>query len=38
MLTPVWRHRISLRPDAQMEGVSADTVLAAIVRQTVVPI
>ena len=38
MLTPVWRHRISLRPDAQMEGVSADTVLAAVVRQTVVPI
>lgn len=38
MLTPVWRHRISLRPDAQMEGVSADTVLASIVRQTVVPI
>jgi MoxR-like ATPase len=38
MLTPVWRHRISLRPDAQMEGVSADTVLAATMRQTVVPI
>ncbi len=38
MLTSVWRHRISLRPDAQMEGVTADTVLASIVRQTVVPI
>ncbi len=38
MTTPVWRHRISLRPDAQMEGVSADTVLASIIRQTVVPI
>ena len=38
MLMPVWRHRLQLRPDAQMEGVSADAVLASVVQQTRVPI
>jgi MoxR-like ATPase len=38
MLVPVWRHRLSLRPDAQMEGVSADAVLTSVVQQTRVPI
>ena len=38
MLVPVWRHRLQLRPDAQMEGVSADAVLASVVQQTRVPI
>ncbi|UWF78622.1 MULTISPECIES: AAA family ATPase [Microbacterium] len=38
MLMPVWRHRIQLRPDAEMEGVSPDAVLHAVVQQTRVPI
>jgi MoxR-like ATPase len=38
MLMPVWRHRLQLRPDAQMEGVSADAVLQSVVQQTRVPI
>jgi len=37
MLTPVWRHRIQLRPDAEIEGVSVDSVLASVLRQTAVP-
>ena len=38
MLAPTWRHRIRLRPDAELEGVSADTVLASILQQTRVPL
>ncbi|WP_082008159.1 AAA family ATPase [Microbacterium mangrovi] len=38
MLVPAWRHRIRLRPDAELEGVSVDSVLAAVVQQTRVPI
>ncbi|WP_336645693.1 AAA family ATPase [Microbacterium sp. USHLN186] len=38
MLMPAWRHRLQLRPDAQMEGVSADAVLQSVVQQTRVPI
>jgi len=38
MLIPVWRHRLQLRPDAEMEGVSADAVLTSVVQQTRVPI
>ena len=38
MLIPVWRHRLQLRPDAEMEGVSADAVLSSVVQQTRVPI
>lgn len=37
MLTPVWRHRIQLRPDAEMEGVTVSSVLASVLRQTAVP-
>ncbi|WP_221585397.1 MoxR family ATPase [Microbacterium sp. G2-8] len=37
MLTPVWRHRILLRPDAEIEGVAVDSVLASVLRQTAVP-
>ncbi|MBP2437591.1 AAA family ATPase [Microbacterium amylolyticum] len=37
MLTPVWRHRIQLRPDAEIEGVSVDKTLASVVRTTPVP-
>ncbi|MGO2745867.1 AAA family ATPase [Microbacterium sp.] len=38
MLVPAWRHRLQLRPDAEMEGVSADAVLASVIQQTRVPI
>lgn len=38
MLVPVWRHRLQLRPDAEMEGVSANAVLASVIQQTRVPI
>ncbi|MGY1551007.1 AAA family ATPase [Microbacterium sp. A588] len=38
MLVPCWRHRLQLRPDAEMEGVSADAVLASVIQQTRVPI
>ncbi len=38
MLVPVWRHRLQLRPDAEMEGVAADAVLASVVQQTRVPL
>ncbi|MBN8205725.1 MoxR family ATPase [Microbacterium esteraromaticum] len=38
MLMPTWRHRLQLRPDAQMEGVTADAVLQSVVQQTRVPI
>ena len=38
MLVPTWRHRIRLRPDAELEGVSVDSVLASVVQQTCVPV
>lgn len=38
MLLPVWRHRIALRPEAELEGVSADTILRSIVAQVQVPL
>ncbi|MCW3493783.1 AAA family ATPase [Microbacterium sp. SSM24] len=38
MLLPTWRHRIRLRPDAELEGVSVDAVLGSVVQQTRVPI
>ncbi|QTX05234.1 AAA family ATPase [Agromyces archimandritae] len=38
MLLPVWRHRVQLRPEAELEGVSADAVLRAIVQQVQVPL
>ncbi|MFE4948501.1 AAA family ATPase [Leifsonia sp. NPDC056665] len=38
MLVPVWRHRIQLRPEAELEGVGADAVLRSIVQQVQVPI
>ncbi len=38
MLVPAWRHRLQLRPDAEIEGVSADTILTSVVQQTRVPI
>ncbi len=38
MLVPAWRHRIRLRPDAELEGVSVDAVLGSVLQQTRVPI
>ncbi|MDZ8171086.1 AAA family ATPase [Microbacterium xanthum] len=38
MLVPTWRHRIRLRPDAELEGVSVDSVLGSVVQQTRVPV
>ena len=38
MLVPAWRHRLRLRPDAELEGVAVDAVLASVVQQTRVPI
>ena len=38
MLVPTWRHRIRLRPEAELEGVSVDAVLGSVLQQTRVPI
>jgi MoxR-like ATPase len=38
MVLPVWRHRIQLRPEAELEGVSTDSILRAIMQQVQVPI
>ncbi|MDY0830385.1 MoxR family ATPase [Microbacterium sp. BG28] len=38
MLTPTWRHRLRLNPEAEFEGVTVDGVLTAILAQTRVPI
>ncbi|CAN5203232.1 MoxR family ATPase [soil metagenome] len=38
MLVPVWRHRLQLRPEAELEGVSSETILRSIMQQVQVPI
>jgi MoxR-like ATPase len=38
MALPVLRHRIQLRPEAELEGVTADTILRAVLQQVQVPI
>ncbi len=38
MVLPVLRHRIQLRPEAELEGVSPDTILRSILQQVQVPI
>ena len=38
MALPVLRHRLQLKPEAELEGVSADTILRAIMQQVQVPI
>ena len=38
MALPVLRHRIQLRPEAELEGVGADAVLRSVVQQVRVPI
>ncbi|MCX7521081.1 MoxR family ATPase [Microbacterium sp. STN6] len=38
MLLPVWRHRMQLRPEAELEGVAVDAILRSIMQQVQVPI
>ena len=38
MVLPAWRHRLQLRAEAELEGVSPDTILRSIVQQVQVPI
>ncbi|KRA22265.1 AAA family ATPase [Microbacterium sp. Root61] len=38
MVVPAWRHRIRLRTEAELEGVSVDAVLGSVLQQTRVPI
>lgn len=38
MIVPTWQHRIQLRPEAEIEGVSAEAVLTSVVQQTRVPL
>jgi MoxR-like ATPase len=38
MVLPVWRHRLQLRPEAELEGVSPDAILRSILSQVQVPI
>lgn len=38
MLVPTWRHRVRLRADAELEGVSVDAVLTSVLQQTRVPV
>jgi len=38
MALPVLRHRLQLRPEAELEGVSADAILRSILQQVQVPI
>ena len=38
MVLPVLRHRIQFRPEAELEGVSADTILRSVLQQVQVPI
>ncbi|WP_353988387.1 AAA family ATPase [Ruicaihuangia caeni] len=38
MALPVLRHRLQLRPEAELEGVSADSILRSIMQQVQVPI
>ncbi|MCW4384993.1 MoxR family ATPase [Salinibacterium sp. SYSU T00001] len=38
MALPVWRHRLQLRPEAELEGVTADSILRSVLQQVRVPI
>ncbi|MDH6235991.1 MoxR family ATPase [Cryobacterium sp. CG_9.6] len=38
MVLPVWRHRIVLQPEAELEGVSVDAILRGVLQQVQVPI
>ncbi|MGY4859705.1 AAA family ATPase [Cryobacterium sp. AP23] len=38
MVLPVWRHRIQLRPEAELEGITVDAILHGVLTQVQVPI
>jgi len=38
MVVPAWRHRVRLRTEAELEGVSVDAVLGSVLQQTRVPL
>jgi MoxR-like ATPase len=38
MALPVLRHRLQLRPEAELEGISSDAILRSILQQVQVPI
>lgn len=38
MVPAVWRHRIQLRPEAELEGVTVDAILHGVLQQVQVPI
>ncbi|SBS74382.1 MoxR family ATPase [uncultured Microbacterium sp.] len=38
MLLPTWRHRVRLRPEAELEAVSVEAILTSVLAQTRVPI
>jgi MoxR-like ATPase len=38
MALPVMRHRLQLKPEAELEGISADAILRSIMQQVQVPI
>lgn len=38
MVLPVWRHRLVLQPEAELEGVSVDAILQSVLQQVQVPI
>jgi MoxR-like ATPase len=37
-VVPAWRHRVRLRTEAELEGVSVDAVLGSVLQQTRVPL
>ncbi|WP_371870009.1 AAA family ATPase [Mycetocola zhadangensis] len=38
MVLPVWRHRLQLRPEAELEGIASDAILRSILSSVQVPI
>jgi MoxR-like ATPase len=36
-MKPAWRHRLILRPEVELEGASADTVLTSVADRVPVP-
>ncbi|WEO78172.1 MoxR family ATPase [Cryobacterium sp. SO2] len=38
MVLPVWRHRIQLRPEAELEGITVDAILHGVLQHVQVPI
>ena len=38
MALPVWRHRVQLRPEAELEGITPDAILRSVIQQVQVPL